>query len=156
MLLSPFNIMYPSQTQNTLTLQPIGKSDFNIENSLVYTELPKFFDISRALENFDKIQPTKNQVENFLNKNIHLLNDLNDGIFVIKQILKKSKVDLLSLDLELHRDPEEEWEKLFIEITAKCDYEKAIELEDKIFEEWYSQSFDNIFDFLNYSIIPCN
>jgi hypothetical protein len=39
--------------------------------------------------------------------------------------------------LELHRDPEEGWDELFIVIKSEYGAEEAIRLENRLAEEWF-------------------
>ncbi len=56
--------------------------------------------------------------------------------------------------LELHHDPEEEWEELFIIIKTDYSPEKAVELEDRLYEEWFVKVLDKVKGKLNFTEEP--
>jgi len=43
----------------------------------------------------------------------------------------------VKISLELHRDPEEDWEELFIIIKSHYATDEAVRLEKKLAEEWF-------------------
>jgi hypothetical protein len=75
----------------------------------------------------------REEIEKFLAKHKHLF-----------PILREAKEQIVSVfgegvknRLELHRDPEEGWEELFIVIKSKHSAEEAIRLENRFAEEWF-------------------
>ncbi len=56
--------------------------------------------------------------------------------------------------LELHHDSEEEWEELFIIIKTDYSPEKAVELEDRLYEEWFVKVVDKVKGKLNFTEEP--
>jgi hypothetical protein len=58
------------------------------------------------------------------------------------------------LELELHFDYEEEWKELFIVIKSPYPAEKAIELERKLFDEWFVHIMDKVNNKLNFTEEP--
>jgi len=59
-------------------------------------------------------------------------------------LLKEAKPQIISvfgesvkICLELHHDPEEGWDELFIVIKSACSPEEAIKLENRLAEEWF-------------------
>ncbi len=71
-----------------------------------------------------------NPVRLFINE--HLYKVLFEAPDHIKHIFGD-----VPLNLELHHDPEEGWDELFIIIKTSLNAEKAIELEKKLFDEWF-------------------
>jgi len=62
----------------------------------------------------------------------------------LRPLLKEAKQQIISvfgenvkICLELHHDPEEGWEELFIVIKSAHSPEEAIKLENKLAEEWF-------------------
>jgi hypothetical protein len=56
--------------------------------------------------------------------------------------------------LELYSDPEEEWDELFIVIKSPYSAEEAIELEKKLFDEWFVNIIDKVNNRLNFTEEP--
>lgn len=72
-------------------------------------------------------------IRKFLEENEHLypiLAEAPDKIFSVFGPDAK-------ISLELHRDPEEDWEELFIIIKSPYSTEEATRLEKKLAEEWF-------------------
>jgi hypothetical protein len=61
---------------------------------------------------------------------------------------------LVPICLELHHDPEEGWDELFIVIKSSYPTEKAFELEKKLFDEWFIHIMDKIGNKLNFTEEP--
>jgi hypothetical protein len=56
--------------------------------------------------------------------------------------------------LELHSDPEEEWDELFIVIKSPYTAEKAVALERELFDEWFVHIMDKFSNKLNFTEEP--
>jgi len=56
--------------------------------------------------------------------------------------------------LELHHDPEEDWNELFIVIKSSYKPEKAIELEERLFNEWFIRISNKVAGRLNFTEEP--
>ena len=82
----------------------------------------------------EKLYVFKNpkEIYGFVLSNDFLLDILFDAPDQISRIFGK-----VTLVLELHRDPEEGWDELFIVIKSPYGVEEAIRLEDKLAEEWF-------------------
>ena len=52
--------------------------------------------------------------------------------------------------LEIHHDPEENWDELFIIIKTSYTPEKSIELEKKLFDEWFVKIIHKVGNRLNF------
>ncbi|MGQ9571150.1 MAG: hypothetical protein ACUVUQ_10010 [Thermodesulfovibrionales bacterium] len=58
------------------------------------------------------------------------------------------------LYLELHHDPEAEWDELFIVIKTNYSPEEAVELENRLFEEWFKGVLTKVNGRLNFTEEP--
>jgi len=56
--------------------------------------------------------------------------------------------------LELHSDPEEGWDELFIVIKSPYTAEKAVALERELFDEWFINIIDKVGNRLNFTEEP--
>lgn len=59
--------------------------------------------------------------------------------------------DNVKLELELHTDPEENWDELFIIIVTSASPKEAIEMEKRLFKEWFSKIINRVGGHLNYT-----
>ena len=75
----------------------------------------------------------KVEVENFLKQHPYLLLLLQEG----KERIFSTFGKKVKLYLEIHHDPEEGWEELFVVIRSPYNAEEAIRLENKLAEEWF-------------------
>lgn len=73
------------------------------------------------------------EVISFIRKYPFLLSILEEAPSHIYRIFSKD----VTLCLELHHDPEESWDELFIIIKSAYSAEKAIGLENRLAEEWF-------------------
>ena len=102
------------------------KEEF-IENSLTFW-LQKLI---RELDNiyiFDNLK----EVNKFLLTNDYLIEILYEAPYYIYRIFGE-----IPIHLELHHDPEEGWDELFIIIKSTYTAEEVIKLENKLAEEWF-------------------
>jgi len=75
------------------------------------------------------------KVKTFLKRNPFLIDILLSAENEIREVLEEN---ISSLELELHKDPEEDFEKLFLVVkTTNASPEKLIGLLEKIDDEWY-------------------
>lgn len=79
------------------------------------------------------------EVENFLLRNKELIDILFEAPSKIFEVFGK-----VPLYLELHRDPEEDWEELFIVIKTSYNPEKAVSLMDELGEKWFLNIIDKV------------
>jgi len=89
-------------------------------------------------------------IRNFIMQNNYLVNILNEAPENIYRIFGRS----IKLILELHSDPEEEWDELFIVIKSPYTAEKAVALERKLFNEWFVHIMDKVNNKLNFTEEP--
>ena len=73
-----------------------------------------------------------------MNENGHLVNILTEAPPVIRKYFGE-KVELI---LELHRDCEEKWEKLFIIIKSPHEPDESFEREKAFLSEWFLDKLD--------------
>jgi hypothetical protein len=75
----------------------------------------------------------RGEIEGFLEKHKYLFPILVEAKEKILPIFGEN----VRLCLELHRDPEEGWDELFIIIKSEYSTEEAIRLENRLAEEWF-------------------
>jgi len=83
----------------------------------------------------------------FLSQNRDLMEYLLDAPAKIREIFG----DDVKLELELHTDPEENWDELFIVIVTSVSPKEVIEMERQLFKEWFGKIVDKIGGRLNYT-----
>ncbi len=103
------------------------------------------------IELLEKTYTLKNhgEIKQFLIVNDDLIPILVEGYEQITKIFGDVPVYL-----ELHSDPEEGWEELFIVIKTGYPTKKAFELENKLFEEWFIRIMDKVNGRLNFTEKP--
>lgn len=79
------------------------------------------------------------EVKRFLLVHDHLINPLFEAYKHIKEIFGLG-VDVY---LEIHRDPEEDFEGLFVVVKTNLSPEKSLDLLDKFDEEWFLDNVSN-------------
>ena len=75
----------------------------------------------------------RERVERFLGNHRYLLPILKEAEGQIFSVFGEG----VRISLELHHDPEEAWEELFIVIKSEYGAEEAIRLENRLAEEWF-------------------
>jgi len=113
-----------------------------------YKNPPVVEDVGTEIINslFDKYNINNpEEIKEFLLSNRDLIEILISGYEHIRRIFGD-----VPLYLELHSDPEENWDELFIVIKSYYPAEKAIELENKLFEEWFADVIDKVGTRLNF------
>ncbi len=85
----------------------------------------------RALENLYIFDNPK-EIKNFLLTNDYLIEILFEAPCYIYRIFGQ-----VPIHLELHHDPEEGWDELFVVIKSTYSPEEAISLENRLAEEWF-------------------
>ena len=90
------------------------------------------------------------EIRNFVLQNSYLVDILKEAPENIYRIFGRS----IKLILELHSDPEEEWDELFIVIKSPYTAEKAVALERKLFNEWFVHIMDKVNNKLNFTEEP--
>lgn len=102
-----------------------------------------------SLYQFYKFVDNEEEIVSFVEKH-HLLGILLEAVREIRRVFGKE----ILLELELHRDPEEEWDELFIVIKTNYPPEKAVKLEEKLFYEWFIKIIDKVNNKLNFTEEP--
>jgi hypothetical protein len=86
------------------------------------------------------------EIKKFLLSNRDLMEILIFGYKHIRRIFGD-----VPIYLELHRDPEENWDELFIVIRSNYSPRKASELKNKLFDEWFIYIIDKVATRLNFT-----
>jgi len=120
-----------------MAILPLSKAIDEFENDI--DQLKKIYEFSNEKE-----------TRNFIMQNIYLVDILKEAPNHIYRIFGNT----IKLVLELHTDPEEDWEELFIVIKSSYPAQKAVELERKLFVEWFSYIMDKVNDKLNFTEEP--
>ena len=100
------------------------------------------------LENIYTFENPK-EVKKFLLSNTDLIEILLEAHEHIFRIFGR-----VPICLELHHDPEEDWDELFIVIKSSYKPEKAIELEERLFNEWFIRISNKVAGRLNFTEEP--
>jgi len=123
-----------------------------------FTRESQFSDTSVSIELLNDIEQLEklyvfvnpSDIRRFLWRNKFLIEILFEAP---KKIIEIFGNDII-LCLELHHDPEEEWNELFIVIKTNYSPEEAIELENKLFEEWFIKISEKVKGRLNFTEEP--
>ena len=86
------------------------------------------------------------EIRKFILQNRELVEVLLEGVDEIYRIFGSD----IRLQLELHNDPEEKWDELFIVIKSSYTAREAVELERKVFNEWFVYVMDKVNNKLNF------
>jgi len=89
------------------------------------------------------------EIKNFLLSNKDLIQILEEAPDYIFKIFGR-----VPIYLELHRDPEEEWDELFIVIKTSLLPEDAIKCGKKLFDEWFCKVIRDVGNRLNFTEEP--
>lgn len=117
----------------------------------------KISETSKTLQPFEWVKKLENiyifknpkDIKDFLLTNDYLIEILFEAPQYIYRTFGKFPVYL-----ELHHDPEEDWDELFIVIKTNYPPDKAVELEEKLFEEWFEKVLSKANVKLNFSEEP--
>lgn len=92
------------------------------------------FQPQRLIGELEKLYIVDNpkEIKNFLLTNDHLIDILFEAPDHIYRIFGQ-----VPIYLELHHDPEEDWDELFIVIKSTYGAEEAVKLENRLVEEWF-------------------
>lgn len=124
---------------------PIKVSYENLENLSVYLQ------IQEAISELESLCIFKNpeKIRDFLMSNAVLIGVLRTALGYISRIFGEVKVSL-----ELHQDPEGDFEGLFVIIKTDRSPEEAIELLNQFDEEWWLNVDDEISNILGVMVRP--
>jgi hypothetical protein len=93
---------------------------------IMVDEIISMYEISKDIEQVEEIMV-------FLEEHDHLLPILEEA----KEKIISVFGDEIKISLELHHDPEEAWDELFIVIKSSHSPKEAIELEKKLAKDWF-------------------
>jgi len=102
-----------------------------------------------SLYQFYKFADNEEKIMSFVEKH-YLLGILLEAVREIRRVFGKE----ISLWLELHHDPEEDFEGLFIIIKTKRSPEESLNLLDRLDEEWWLNVDDNVSNMLEIMVRP--
>jgi len=128
----------------SLKFPDIYIEDWNEENS-VYLQPQYLIDYLSRIYIFENPQ----EIREFLLLNNDLIEILISGYEHIRRIFGD-----FPIYLEFYQDPEENWNGLFIVIKTNYTDEKAIELKNKLFKEWFVHVIDKVGTRLNFTEEP--
>ncbi|MHA1278054.1 MAG: hypothetical protein ACTSQ8_12765 [Candidatus Helarchaeota archaeon] len=137
-------------TEGSVTLENTTLRDQRIhQNVSVESSIYRF--LQNAIEYIEEIYIFKNPIEikSFLISNEDLIQILLDAQEHIHRVFGQTPIYL-----ELHHDPEEEWDELFIVIKTQYSPEEAVSRENQLFEEWFAGILDNVGGRLNFTEEP--
>lgn len=90
------------------------------------------------------------QILKFLDRHPHLGQILLDATHAIHTLFGEQ----VQLKLEVHRDPEEDWEELFIVIQTPKQPAEALQLLDRLDEAWLASAEQQASYLLNVTVEP--
>lgn len=154
-----FNSVQSPTTGNMSKLDITNFPRVKFDTSLIYSNLIVIDNSTTlGLERKDILDELKGayefsnveEIRNFIMQNNYLADILKEAPKNIYRIFGKS----VKLILELHSDPEEEWDELFIVIKSPYNAKKAVALERKLFDEWFIHIMNKVNDKLNFTEEP--
>ncbi len=145
-----YDITYIS-SKNSVLIEKIGFSNTKPWPFVPYEDASIYRHEINSIEQLGEIYIFENpdEIKHFLMANKDLIPILVKGHERITKIFGN-----VPLYLELHSDPEEGWEELFIVIKTSYPAEKAFELENKLFKEWFIEVMDKVNGRLNFTEEP--
>ena len=116
-----------------------------------YGESSVYFQPQERVAYLEELYIFKNpkEIKEFLIRNDDMIEVLIEAPENIRRIFGE-----FPIYLELHHDPEEDWDELFIVIKSDYSPQEAVELEDRFFEEWFANLPDRIRERLNFTEEP--
>jgi hypothetical protein len=132
------------------------------ENSLYKNYFPKYGPVDETsvfFTNQNKVKQLEEKYEfsnieeirKFIMQNGYLIDILYEAPENIYRVFGRENIKLV---LELERDPEEGWDELFIVIKSLYNAKEAVELERKLFDEWFVHIMDKVNNKLNFTEEP--
>ena len=116
------------------------------ETSVFFTNQNKVKQLEEKYE-FSNIE----EIRKFIMQNGYLIDILYEAPENIYRVFGRENIKLV---LELERDPEEGWDELFIVIKSLYNAKEAVELERKLFDEWFVHIMDKVNNKLNFTEEP--
>lgn len=130
--------------ESSITIFNLYNYKKTIENSITLQTL-KWIEILEKSYIFNNPK----EIKRFILANMYLIEILLEAPQHIYQIFGN-----FPIYLELHHDPEEDWDELFIVIKTNYPPDKAVELEEKLFEEWFIKVLKKTNGKLNFTEEP--
>lgn len=151
------SIAIPYSVENSFSLSGEHLRSFSIgdflrlEKVIGSTEVSAYLSPRMLIEEIERIYIYENsqQITTFLLSNPKLIPILIEAPEFIYRVFGR-----VALYLELHHDPEEDWDELFIIIKTSCSPEKAVKFGEKLFDEWFTKVIDKVDGKLNYTEEP--
>lgn len=118
----------------------------------IYTEIKQETSLSSILMNLEKFYILENteEIVEFIGTHTFLVNILFEVPRRIKNIFGES----IEMHLELHKDPEEDFEGLFIIVKTNLPPKASLDLLDKFDEKWWLNVDNNIRNLLEVMVRP--
>lgn len=118
----------------------------------IYTEFKQETSLSSILMNLEKFYILENteEIVEFIGTHTFLVSMLFEAPKRIKNIFSES----IEMYLELHKDPEEDFEGLFIIIKTNLTPKVSLDLLDKFDEKWWLSVDSNIRNLLEVMVRP--
>ena len=114
-------------------------------------ETSSYLSTYRTLKNLEEIYyfENYNDIMGYLRSNLDLVPLLVEAPIYIYDIFGG-----FPIYLELHSDPEEDWDELFIVIKTTLPAEEAVKREMQLFDLWFSNVIQKVGNRLNYTEEP--
>lgn len=111
-----------------------------------------YTDLKVRIHQLEKEYPfvNKEEIENYLIQHSSLLPVLQEAKEQILSVFGEN----IKISLELHHDPEEGWDELFLVIRSPYSAEEALQLEKRLAEEWFLDRMESIQGRLNITEEP--
>lgn len=134
-LFSPLLVLRPPEEEHSVVLSPI-KDIFrpSVEEDSVFLRLIKDIELLERRYTFNNPIEAKG----FLLRHDYLINLLFEAYEQIKRVFRESTVEVC---LEYDRDPEEDFEGLFVIVRTNLPPEESLDLLDRFDEAWF---LDNV------------
>ncbi len=128
---------------NTHLLKPQQENEY-LETS-IYWGIHELINLLEKNYNFENAQ----EIKPFLFSNADLLPILIEAPSYIYQVFGR-----VPIYLELHSDPEEDWDELFIIIKTNLSAEESIKYEKELFDKWFCKIINKVGTRLNFTEEP--
>jgi hypothetical protein len=128
---------------------PVSIPEYYTEEELTETSIT--LQPQRLIRELEKLYTFDNtkEIKNFLLTNDYLIETLFEAPGYIYRVFGQ-----VPIHLELHHDPEEDWDELFIIIRSLYSAEEAIRRENQLVEEWFLEKMDDTQSKLNITEEP--
>jgi len=128
----------PQSIEKTVEVIELPDNSIELHPAILMEILAKFY-----------IFDNRNKIISFLHENQYLMPILLEGIIQVKRVFGD-----FPLHLELHTDPEEGWDELFIIVKTTYSPEEAVALEEQLADKWFLDRMDAANGKLNFTEEP--